>query len=266
MLRKKTSPIGSLMLLLLLVQLACNSLAPQPTPTLALTDTPQPTATITLTPTNTPKPSPTLRPTKTPNLAATERINGFNQETQSYFEKGYLNTTDGTLQEFKDFAHDWAYLNYYDWQPLGVNTENFYISAHLKWESAFRNADTSGCGIVFGLQANGDHYAVFLDRSRILFLNADQTSGYSYEVKLTRGYNTMNFGNPADQPQEADFTVIVKDAYAYVIVNGKAPAEYTLSKSRNLLGDVGLSLLSGTNKDFGTRCTMTNVHLWMEKK
>lgn len=262
---KNVRLIGLSSSVLLLVQLACNFAVPQPTPTPAPTDTPQPTATIKLTPTNTPKPSPTLRPTKTPNVAATERFNSFNQETQSYFEKGYLNTTDGTIQEFKEFAHDWAYLNYYDWQPLGVNTENFYISAHFKWSSAFRSADTSGCGIVFGLQDNGDHYAVFLDRSQILFLNADQTSGYSSEVNLTRGYKTMNFGNPADTPQEADFTVIVKDAYVYVIVDGKAPAEYTLSKSRNLLGDVGLSLLSGTNYDFGTRCEMTHIHMWMQQ-
>ncbi|MCI0553079.1 MAG: hypothetical protein L0287_19200 [Anaerolineae bacterium] len=73
----------------------------------------------------------------------------------------------------------------------------------------------------------------------------------------------MNFNNPADQPAEADFTVIVKGTYVYVLVNGEVVGEYTLSKSRILEGDLGLSLLSGTNKDFGTRCEMTNVHAWI---
>jgi hypothetical protein len=30
-----------------------------------------------------------------------------------------------------------------------------------------------------------------------------------------------------------------------------------------LRGRVGLALLSGTNKDFGTRCEMTDLHLWI---
>src|SRR6266568_1346739 len=107
---KKVSPIVSILLILVLVQMACNFSAPQPTPTPAPTDTPQPTATITLTPTNTPKPSPTPRPTKTPNLAATKRVDGFNADTQSYFDKGYLKSTDGKITEVDDFSYDWAQL------------------------------------------------------------------------------------------------------------------------------------------------------------
>ena len=110
---------------------------------------------------------------------------------------------------------------------------------------------------------NGEHYAVFLDRSQILFLNADQTSGYSRAVGLTRGTGRVQFDNPADSPQEADFTVIVNDTYAYVLVDNEVVGEYTLAKSKTLRGDVGLSLLSGTNRDFGTRCEMTDIHVWI---
>src|SRR5215467_2221930 len=85
----KISPIVSMLLILTLVQLACGFSAAQPTPTPAATNTPQATATTASTPTNTPRPSPTLRPTKTPDLAATQRIDKFNAETQSYFDKGY---------------------------------------------------------------------------------------------------------------------------------------------------------------------------------
>ena len=247
---------------LFVIQMACKAGAPQPTATAVPTDTLQPTATITLTPTNTPKPSPTLRPTKTPNLAATQRMESFNVETQGYFDKGYLTTVSGEVTEIDDFSYDWAQLNWYNWLPLGESVNDFYLSAHFKWESAFRNANTSGCGIAFAIQDNGDHYAVFLDRSRILFLNADQTSGYSREVGLTRGLGRVKFDNPADSPQEADFTIIVKSNYVYVLVDHEVVGEYTLSQSRTLKGDIGLSLLSGTNKDFGTRCEMTDIHLW----
>lgn len=266
----KTQKVGFSLLIpmiLTFMLLACGTLAPLPTSTSTSspspTDTPQPTATITPTATNTPRPSPTPRPTKTPNLTATQRMEGFNSQTQSYFEKSYLTTGDGTIKEFDDFAYDWAQLNWYNWLPLDEEASDFYLSAHVKWSSAYRNADVSGCGFIFAIQENRDHYAVFLDRSKIFFLHSDQTSGYSRPVGLTRGTGRVQFDNPADSPQEADFTIIVKGTYAYVLVDDEVVGEYTLAKSKILRGDIGLSLLSGTNKDYGTRCEMTDIHLWI---
>ncbi len=260
---KKVSSLLSVIFIFTFVLSACSMSAVQSTSTPTSTNTSQPTATITLTPTNTPRPSPTPRPTKTPNLAATKRVDGFNAETQSYFDKGYLKSTDGKITEVDDFSYDWAQLGWYNWQQLNTKTSDFYMSAHFTWSSAFRNADSSGCGFIFAIQENGDHYAVFLDRSEIIFLNADQTASYSRTVGLTRGTGRVKFDNPADKPDQANFTLIVKGAYAYVLVDGKVVGEYTLSQSKILDGNLGLSLLSGTNKDYGTRCLMTNVRVWV---
>jgi len=263
---KRTNSLLSVVLILVFASLACNTSALQPTSTPAPTNKAQPTPTITFTPTNTPRPSPTLRPTKAPNLAATERVEGFNKETQSYFDKGYIKTQSGKNKEIDDFKYDWAQLGWYNWSILSDTVTDFYISAHFKWESAFRNADTSGCGFIFAIQDNGDHYAVFLDRKQILFLNADHTSSYSTVVGKTRGAGRINFDNPADNPVEADMTLIVNGAYAYVLVDGEVIGEYTLSQSKILKGKLGLSVLSGTNKDFGTRCEMTDIHVWSPDK
>jgi hypothetical protein len=135
------------------------------------------------------------------------------------------------------------------------------MSAHFKWSSAYRNADTSGCGFIFAGQENNDHYAVFLDRSKILFV--ETRSPFYNPVGLTRGTGRVKFDNPADHPAEADFTLIVRDAYAYVLVDDELVGEYTLAQSKVLKGKLGLALLSGTNKDYGTRCEMTNLHLWI---
>jgi len=259
---KRASSLLSVALILTFVLPACSMSAAQSTPTPAPTNTPEPTATITFTPTNTPRPSPTPRPTRTPNIAATERIEGFNAEAQSYFDKGYVNTANGSIKEIDDFSYDWAQLGWYQWWMLDESVSDFFISAHVKWSSAFRNADESGCGFIFAIQENGDHYAVFLDRSDIVFLNADQTAGYSRNVGKTRGTGFTRFDNPADTPVEADLAVIVKGAYAYVLVNNEVAGEYTLSQSRILKGDIGLSILSGTNRDYGTRCEMTDIHMW----
>ena len=255
---KTLHPLFSVIVVLALITLACSTSAPAPT----ATNTPvPPTATETLVPTNTPKPTTTPRPTKTPNLAATQRAEALNAEVQSYFDKGYLATTEGDFVEYDDFKTDWAQLGWYQWWILDEKASDFFMSAHFKWSTAWNYNDVSGCGFVFGLHDNSDHYAVFLDKSRILVLNSDQSLGGSYEVGKTRGTGRVKFDNPA----EADFTLIIKDKYAVVLVDGEMVGEYTLAKDKDASGTLGLTVLSGPNKDYGTRCEMTNLHLWRPK-
>ena len=256
---KKPSPILLFVTILMLVSLACSTSAAEPTSTSA----PESTATITPTPTNTPRPSATPRPTRTPNLAATQQMEEYNAETQGYFDLGYLTTTDGEVTEFDNSTEEWAQLDWYKPSELLTQASDFYVSAHFKWTSAYRNAAESGCGIVFAATEVGDHYAVFLDRSKIIFLDNSRSASYSRPVGTTRGTGIVKFDNPFDKPVEAEFTLIVQDAYAYVLVNGEVVGEYTLSQSRSLDGLIGLALLSGTNKDFGTRCEMTNLRVWV---
>jgi hypothetical protein len=153
-------------------------------------------------------------------------------------------------------------LGWYRQFPVQDGVGDFVLSAHFKWDSAFKNSDISGCGFIFGVQQNNDHYAVFLDRQKVFFLITDNAVGFSRPVSPTRGTGIVKF----DYPAEADFTVIVKDAYAYVLVDREVVAEYTLAQSRSSKGGIGLTVLSGTNKDYGTRCEMTNLHLWLPKE
>jgi hypothetical protein len=254
--RPNTSrPIAWFVFVLLLASLACSTAQPTPTST----NTPQPSVTETATPTKTPRPSATPRPTRTPNLAATQRVEELDAEVKAFYDKGYLTKTEGKFIELDNFSYDWAQLGWYNWLPLKDSASDFLLSGHFKWDSAFKNSDISGCGFIFGLQPNDDHYAVFLDRAKIFFLITDRARGYSKPVSPTRGTGHVSF----DYPAEADFTLIVKGAYAYVLVNHDIVGEYTLAQSRSLQGDLGLTVLSGTNKDYGTHCEMTNLHLWI---
>lgn len=249
--RKSQQPILSFVLILILVSVACATA--QPTPT----GTPEPTSTETVIPTNTPRPSPTPRPTRTPNLAATQHAEELIGEVQLYYEKGYLTTNNGRLTELDDFSHDWAYLGGYKPLVFVILASDFFLSAHFKWDSAFQNSNISGCGFIFALQPNNDHYVVFLDRTKVELRIS--THGFSTRVKPIRGTEQVKF----DYPAEANFTLIVKGAYAYVLVNGEVVSEYALLENRPLLGDLGLTVISGTNKDYGTRCEMTNLRLWI---
>jgi hypothetical protein len=242
-------------LVLIPVSLACAALQPAPTST----PTPQPTSTLTATPTNTPRPSPTFRPTRTPDSTATQHVEALNAEIRTYYEKGYLTQIGGHVTEYDDFSYDWAQLGWYNWLPINVSASDFFLSAHFKWMSAIEGANISGCGFIFGLQPNSDHYAVFLDRTKVLFVITDHILGYSKPISPTRGTAQVSF----DYPAEADFTLIVKGTYAYVLVNGAVVGEYTLAQSRLAYGSLGLTVLSGTNKDYGTHCEMTGLRLWI---
>lgn len=262
MLHKLSSHVLLLVLCMALVLSGCATFAPTPT------NTPQPTVTETPIPTQTLKPTSTPRPTATPNQAATQHMQDMQAEVQSYFDNGYIETTDGSYVQFEDFEYEWAQLQWYQRFPLegraaDITYSDFAFNAHFKWSSAYRNADISGCGVGFAEQENGDHYAVFLDRSQVLFAKTDY---YYNPFGPTRGTGRVKFENPFDKPAEADFTLIVKDTYAYVLVNDELVGEYTLAESQSTKGLISLALISGTNKDFGTRCEITNIHIFVPKK
>src|SRR5512138_538865 len=237
--RRSQSFIKLLVFILILVSLACST-----SQLAAPTSTPKPKPTKTRTPTKTPKPSQTPQPTRTPDIEATQYRDKLNTEVQTYYDAGYLTTTDGKFKEYDDFYKDWAQLGWYNSWKLKDTASDFYMKAHFKWSSAYRSADLSGCGFIFALQdnENGDHYAVFLDRSKVYFV----VTGYYYEpFNPTRGTARVKFDNPADHPIEANFTLIVKGTTAYVLVDEELVGEYTLSASKPLDGQLGLALLSG---------------------
>jgi hypothetical protein len=237
--------------------LACGLSAPVATPTPTVppaTDTPLPSPV----PTNTAKPTSTPKPTATPDVAATQRVDDFQSLLQSFKEAGYIETSGGEIADLPPFKEEWAQLGWYQWWPYDTVASDFVFKAHFNWSTAMATSDESGCGFIFGLQENRDHYAVFLDKARVLFLMARGSKVYL--VGKTKGSGRANFGNPA----EADFAVAVKGQSAFVSVDGDV-TEYTLSADQTSRGVYGATLLSGTNKDYGTHCEMTDVMFWTQK-
>ena len=260
--RKNVSPILSVILILAFVSMACSaSAAPTPTATpVPATNTPEPTATKTPKPTNTPL------PTATPNVAATQQIEELNTRLQSYLDEGYITTSDGNLYQLDDYNLDWAQINFFsDLTRVGYDNKvkNFVFRADFHWENAVKNPETSGCGIIFRYQDNGDFYSAYLSTERVVVGGYSASSGnFIRRFGVTRGKGTVNFGNPAD----ANFTLIANEEMMYVLVDDEFIGSYTLYTGKLL--DPGLLayfVKSGTNKDFGTRCKITNATLWVPK-
>jgi hypothetical protein len=224
---------------------------------LVATPTPPPTPTETPSPTVTPSPTATLKPTFTPDVAATQRYDDILTQVERFKEAGHIPTTKGKYIELPEYHKEWAQRQwstrewYYDYEP-----ESFVFTAHAKWSTAGPTSETSGCGIAFATQDDGRGYGIFLDKARIFFAYYDLK--YYYELGKTRGSGRLDFGNPA----EAKFSLAVHDYKAYVYVDDVFIGEYSLSKDKPLQGYFGYGLISGTNKDYGTRCDITEPRLW----
>ena len=215
--------------------------------------------TDTLQPTQTPKPLPTPKPTSTPKPKATTdpEYEEFQSHVQKYYEEGLFPSLDGEYQEMDDFKEEWAQMKWFQWWSYDITATNFMLSTHFKWASASGTPDLAGCGVIFAIQDDGQNYAVFLDKDRIYFTRSDKK--YYHEIGTTKGTGRVEY----DVSDDADFILIANEKYAYVIVDGKLIGEYTLSQDQPIQGQLGFSILSGTNKDYGTRCEITGTKIWI---
>jgi hypothetical protein len=168
---------------------------------------------------------------------------------------GFLSATEGSYFALPDFDASWAQLNYYDWLLTGVAPSNFVLRADTEWESASATANwwNSGCGFAFRINARGDHYLVYLGLDGWVYLYRN----FSDTVTKLGGWYYDEVQTPAGS---AKIMFIVENDWITFFVNDRQVDRHQDGTfSSGLLGYV---IVSGTNKDYGTRCRMTDVELW----
>jgi len=245
-------------LAVLLLSTACATAAPAAPAATATSTTIPATATATTRPTSTP------RPTATPNLAATQEAKADQAVLQKYLDSGYISSTQGIVYGLTDNTREMAQRNYLDYDLSGYKdvVTDFAAWADLKWSSAsdVHYPEFSGCGFGFRMKNNGDAYTAMLTNDSVFVTWCFQALKGCGRVGKSSGKGTVKLGNPA----EAHFEFILTGGRAHALVDGELIADYTLFQDR--LTDPGYftySIISGTNKDYGTRCSITNGKLWV---
>ena len=204
--------------------------------------------------------APVVEPTFTPVMesAATQQAQAFQGSLQKLHDEGIINSMEGDYYPLDDFSESWAQLGYYQWWKTGYAAENFVLSTDVAWESASDKANwpEAGCGIVFSEDNESDHHLVYLS-----------LDGYGRLVQVNEGqWKTLAsqfYGKLPIPDGNAKIMLVVNDKRINFYVNGERVAN-AYDGSLNA-GDISLTLLSGTNKDFGTRCTMSNIDLFIFK-
>lgn len=237
---------------------ACAPATPEPSPTPSATLAPTLTATVTPTSTKTPTPTRTPRPSPTPNLAATAQYESMAAKVQEFADAGYIPSTKGAYKHLKAYSDDWAQIGWYSWAPVGYDVSNdFILRSDITWSSASKTPDLSGCGFVFRLQSNGDHYLFHLG-----------TDGYIYAANvIASNWADMGRGyyGKAQGDGSANITLIVQGNTFSVLIDDKLIKKYTGFQAKLTSGDLAYTVISGTNAGYGTRCSFANTDLWVIK-
>lgn len=171
-------------------------------------------------------------------------------------EAGILTRSTGRIKQLPDFNEEWAQINWYTYYRTRTSPEDFIIRADASWESASDKANwwNSGCGFVFREEDVDNHYLAYLDLDGFAHLDRAR-NGSMARLGLSNG--SYPVVKPADQ---ANIMLVVEGNYLHFFVDGFLMlSRQDLSFSE---GNLALTLLSGTNKDFGTRCEMSNIELW----
>jgi len=174
---------------------------------------------------------------------------------QELYSNGYLTTTAGTYYSLEDFDESWAQINWYMWWHTDFSPTNFVIRAQAYWDSASDKANwwNSGCGFVFRESGKDNHYAVQLG-----------LDGWVYLWRIVRGVWAPlgeSYYGKVDVPSgEAEIMLVMEGEMITFFVNGEKV--HSRRDSALASGKLALTLLSGINTDFGTRCQMSNIELW----
>ena len=170
-------------------------------------------------------------------------------------EEKVITTAEWEFIQLPAYENEWAQLGWYNWSLTGLRPKNFILRTDSFFETASNTADwyVTGCGFVFHVDGD-DHYLAYLGMDGYVYLFVVKNGNWGDLGR--RYYGLINV--PKDQ---ANLMLVVEEEKIFFYVNDRQilkAQDTSLSK-----GDLGLTLLSGTNKDFGTRCKLTNIDLWV---
>jgi hypothetical protein len=197
-----------------------------------------------------------LKTAQVKQATSTAQIAGFYQVIEKLQAEGVLGDTKGELYQLDDYTRSEAQINYLFWEPTEYDATNFVFAAKMDWSSAsmIANWDASGCGLVFGLKSHSQY--------NFSYLGLD---GFVYSSRLTndvwKPLAYKRWGKPDLPDGQAHFMMTVWEKHIQIYINDALVS--SMQDGGYTPGDIALSVVSGTNKDWGTRCNFSDVMLYI---
>jgi len=182
------------------------------------------------------------------------------QELVDWIEKlaalGEITRTEGTFYKIDDLEKNKAKIDYFAWWSIDHSAENFAIQTDVVWEVASDNANwfNTGCGFVFAEQDDDFFHFLKLSLDGMATLR-------SFKGDNTQMIIQKKFGKPTIPSGQAKVLMIVQEKRVILHIDDQLVFNTYAPLLRS--GLINLSLSSGINTGFGTRCKFTNIGLWI---
>lgn len=252
-----------IILLIAVISVSCLLSRPvQPTPKVVITyitttpeptNTPGPTRTPTIT--KTPKPSPTPTPdyysivgAQIESAKSKELIEVFKE-----FSKSEAVTID-------DYRYDGARLLSLFSRGIDFQPEEFLIISKVKWEhtSPKITASSASCGFMFRNNDKDKSYFSVISadgNTRLINIKEDHWLGVAHKKVRSQSFNA--------QSDEVEFLMAVLPYRFVLAIDGEIIIDQNIEWDST--GYFGYSLISGTNRDYGTRCNFSDTVVFVNK-
>ncbi|NIS79511.1 MAG: hypothetical protein GTO14_04725 [Anaerolineales bacterium] len=188
-------------------------------------------------------------------VAATAEASSLYAKVRQLAADGHISTTRGTYHRLPPFNESWAQIYWYQWWYTRFSPSDFVIRADAAMDSAAPYADSaSGCALVFREEDSENHYLFIVNMYGGVGLDR------VYKGRMSR-VGGGSYGSGSVRTEDLHFLLAVDDEKFTAFVDNEKV--FTLHDTTLTSGNLALSLLSGTNRDFGTKCRMTNIELWI---
>jgi hypothetical protein len=171
-------------------------------------------------------------------------------------EDEYIPSDEGDYYFMDDFTEEWAQMYWYQWYQVRKDIGNFVVRTNISWESASNTPQwsDSGCGFVFREIDANNHMKANLALDGYVYINGYRNGNFlSYGKRSYASHSTKG---------EAEFVLVVNEYTVNVFIDGKL-----IHTARDIaMDDPGMLayvVVSGTNKDYGTRCTFKDMEFFV---
>ncbi len=187
---------------------------------------------------------------------ATQQAQPLYDWIQKLADQGEIASTQGTYYQLEDFEQSVAKINYFNWWSTGHYAENFAILTDIAWDVASDKANwfNTGCGFVFADNDDDNFHFMKLSLDGMATLRSYRQGDWKWIIQ-------KRWGKPSIPSGQANVLMVVQNKRVNLYVDEQP----VISANAALLrpGQINLSLSSGINTGFGTRCTFTNIGLWL---
>lgn len=213
-------------------------------------------------PTNTPMPTKTQAPTYTPTpdvfALVEDQIKSYKSSELSTIFTEFTESGSYTLDDlsYTGARQYTLFPKYLDFQP-----EEFILLSKVKWEhsSAKITASAASCGFMFRNNDTDKSYFAVISadgNTRLINIHDDRWDGVAHQKIRSQTFNA--------QTDEVDMLLAVLPDRFVMAVDGEIILDQALTWDST--GYFGYSLISGTNRDYGTRCSFSDTIIFVNKE